>query len=239
MKLCFSRKIHGLILVGMALVSAPAFAGLDFLVSPTGQATTETCQSYALSVALALQKDRKFTIETAADLRRTEESIRRQIKKISEGSSVSHEHIMRAFEAYTNGDYKLQIKGMPYTNVGGFIGTQSGIKSISLTPPDFLLRDSIKNATLISVTRIGADRYTSGHIVAVLGSDNPSSSGLKLLILNSGIKIKDTTRNMCTEGVPDDPGRYTASVKWVAAEDMTIKQDASGMVLVWTIEKNK
>ena len=203
---------------------------------PTGQALSSTCQSYALGIALAFKRDPGFKVNTAAELRATEIAIRAEIKKAAGTSPVNHDHIKKGFEAYTGGVYKLNFRDVSEAQVGEEAGKRSGVVSKASVPADFLVGTVIKDVLLVSATKIGNDSYGSGHILTLLGKDGPPNSGQQLLILNSAIKVKDTERNTCVEGVPDDPGPYTAQLSWGLNSDITFKL-FGGKVRLWAIEK--
>ncbi|MCZ8174095.1 MAG: hypothetical protein O9343_02790 [Burkholderiaceae bacterium] len=213
-----------------------AFADPGFAVKPTGQALSSTCQSYALGLALAFKKDPGFKVGTAAELRGVELAIRAEIKKASGGASVNHAHVQKGFEAYTGGRYKLVFKDISEAEVGSEAGKRSGVSTGAVVPPVFLLGVAVKDVVLASATRIGTDSYGDGHIFTILGKDGPPNSNEKLLILNSAVKVKDLTRNSCTEGLPDDPGPYTAELSWKSVQEITFKQ-FGGKVRLWTVEK--
>jgi len=219
------------------MICASAYADPGFVLSPTGQATGNTCQSYALGVALAFKRDPLFKVNTAAELRSVELGIREEIKKVSGTNDVSHDHIKQGFDAYTKGIYKLTFKDVTIPDVGSEAGRRSGITSAALVPANFLLGAVVKDVVLASATRIDANPYGSGHIFTVLGADGPPNSGQRLLILNSAVKVKDKTRNTCTDGVPDDPGPYTAELSWKSISDINFKP-FGGKIRLWFVEKS-
>src|SRR4051794_28771475 len=85
------------------IVSTPAMAAPSFVVKPVGQALSNTCQSYALGVALAFKQDPAFRIDTSAQLRAAELAIRSQIKAAAGAEPVNHDHVKKGFEAFTGG----------------------------------------------------------------------------------------------------------------------------------------
>lgn len=225
----------------LLLVLSTAFVGLDaaaasgFLVEPTGQATGSTCQSYALATALAFKKNPAFPLQTAADLRNVETAIRREITKVAGNDQVSHDHIRAGFENYTNGAYKLKFTDVELAAVGEQVGTRSGVTSRAALPPNFLIASVVKDVILASATKIDGDSYAGGHIFTMLGVDGPSNSNQQLLVLNSAVKVKNQTF-LCQDGVPDDPGPYTALLSWKAFNGIRFKE-FGGKVRLWRVEK--
>jgi hypothetical protein len=226
------RRLTALLFCG----AGAAHANSGFLLEPAGQATGSTCQSYALAVALAFKRDPAFPVQTASDLRKTETAIRAKIKQAAGASPVDHGHIKAGFDAYTGGKYKLTIRPADFARVGDEVAGRSGVGSEQAVPPNFLLGAAVKDVVLASATKIGSDNYTSGHIFAMLGATLPANSSQKFLILNSGVKVKNTTQKACMDGVPDDPGPYTAMLGWKPSSEIEFKQ-ASGKVLLWMIDK--
>jgi hypothetical protein len=222
-------------LIVFTVLPGVATADPGFVVSPTGQATGSTCQSYALGVALAFKRDAAFKLSTAAELRNAELSIRAAIKKAAGASPVNHDHVRAGFESYTNGAYLLRFRDVELGQIGEDAKSRSGVTAP--VPLHFVLGSIVKDVILASATKIDEDSYSSGHIFAILGADGPPNSDQRLLILNSAIKVKDTERNSCLSGVPDDPGPYTAALGWKAFNKITFKTSGDGKVRLWVIEK--
>jgi len=213
-----------------------ASAQSSFLLQPTGQANYETCQSYSLAVALAIKHDAAFPIVTAADLQKTELAIRAEIKKVAGNTSVNHAHIEAGFKAFTNGAYILKIENLPEDQLGEKIGQYTGISNKAAVPPSFLLDSTVKDVVLTSTTRIGSNKYASSHIIAAFGMDGPPNSNRSYLFLNSAVKAKDKTKNVCQEGIPDDPGPYTALLSWVSTSEIDFTK-FGGVVKLWRVQK--
>lgn len=218
------------------IVATSVSADPRFAVAPTGQALSSTCQSYALGLALAFKRDPAFKIDTASQLRTTESAIREQIKEAAGGASVNHDHVKKGFDTYTGGKYKLVFKDVDVTQVGEEAGKRSGVTVANIVPQNFLLGAVVKDVTLASATKIGKDSYTAGHIFTILGKDGPPNSNEKLLTLNSAVKVKNLTKNMCEDGIPDDPGPYTAELSWMLGSNITFKM-FGGKVRLWMVEK--
>ena len=184
----------------------------------------------------SLKKDPRFKVDTASELRATELGIRAEITKIAGATPVNHDHIRQGFEAYTKGAYSLTFKDVAQTDVGDEAGKRSGVTSASSVPESFLLGAVIKDVLLASASQIEGNTYGAGHIFTMLGEDGPPNSNQRLLILNSAVKVKDTTKNTCTDGVPDDPGPYTAQLSWKANSAITFNV-FGGKVRLWMVEK--
>lgn len=232
------KKKLGLITAFLGCCVANVHAQSSFLLNPSGQADYSSCQSYALSVALALKQDPAFPIKTAADLRKTETSIRSEIKKAAGSSPINHDHVGQGFSAYTKNVYELKIASSSEPDLGDQIGNRTGVKSKAAVPPAFLLGASIKDVLLTSATKIGNNTYQDGHIIAALGVDGPPNSSRSYLLLNSAVKVKDKVQKTCAEGIPDDPGPYTALLSWVTTSEITFKS-FGGSLKLWRVEKKK
>jgi hypothetical protein len=219
-------------------IAAMARAEPQFLVQPTGQATGDSCQSYALGVALAFKRDPKFQLDTASDLRNAENAIRAAIIKASNNApSIGHDHVKAGFEAYTEGRYKIVMRDVKLGDVGSTAGQRSGVTAAAVLPPAVLASGAIKDVILSSATSINGDQYKNGHIFTILGVDGPPNSSQRLLVLNSGMKIRDTSRNACEAALPDDPGKYTALLSWMPVSNVAFRQFTPGSAKIWTVEK--
>jgi len=236
MKTTFRRLAIGASAVAIISVCSPSRADAMFLVRPSGQANYHSCQSYALAVALAFKRDPSFKVLTASDLRKTEEAIRAEIKKQAGDGDVTHSHVEKGFSSYTKGSYVLKIDDVTEPDMGDKVILRSGIASSASVPPEFLLGVTVKDVALTSLNKIGNNSYGVGHIVALLGVDGPPNSSRSYLVLNSGVKIKDTDTKTCEEGIPDNPGPYTALLSWVRTSDIKFKQYGSKLKL-WRVEK--
>ena len=229
-------KLKPFLLCAAVFFSCKALAQSSFLLQPTGQANYETCQSYSLAVALAIKRDATFPIVTAADLRNTELAIRAEITKAAGNASVNHSHIEAGFKAFTKGAYILKIENIPEDQLGEKIGQHTGIVNKAAVPPSFLLGSTIKDVVLTSTTRIGSNKYASGHIIAAFGVDGPPNSNRSYLFINSAVKERDKTKNVCREGIPDDPGPYTALLSWVSTREIDFTK-FGGVVKLWKVQK--
>lgn len=218
------------------LVSVAAFGDSGFLIESVGQATGSTCQAYALAVALATKKDAAFRIQTAADLRKVETGIRAEIKKQAGESDVLHSHIESGFGHYTGGKYHLKFKEVREADIGNVVRKVTGITSAAAVPPTFLLGTVAKDVILASATKIGPDSYNEGHIFTIYGVDGPANSNRRYLILNSGVRVKGK-RFTCVQGLPDDPGDYSASLSWKNSAAIAFKTLDGNKVKLWTVER--
>lgn len=225
------------VIFGLLLLPLSTFAASGFLVEPAGQATGNTCQSYALAVALATRQDPKFSINTAAELRNAELNIRARITEASGPLAVTHTHIQSGFKVFTNGKYILKFKDVDEVDVGDHIASATGITSEAASPPSFILGAVAKNVILASAERIGAHSYGEGHIFTIYGVDGPPNSNRRYLILNSAVKVKEK-RYTCEEGLPDDPGNYSALLSWKASNEVSFKHFGT-KIRLWRIEKGQ
>lgn len=222
----------------LAGVPMASLGQVSFVQAPEGQSTSVSCQSYALSVALAFRKDPKFTINTAAELRMAEDGIRAEIVKAKGAAAeVSHEHVAAGFKAYTRGQYLLKAQWVDLPALGSLAGSVSGVSSAAGAPPTFLLGATVKDVVLTSVVRVGTSKYASGHIISLMGVDGKADSNRRYLALNGGIKVEGLPAQMaCVDGVPDKPSRYAAGVNWLKSSEVDFK-DFGGKYLAWTVVK--
>lgn len=215
-------------------------AGPDFRVDPVGQATGNSCQSYVLANALAYKKDKAFRIETSAELRDTERQIRKAIELAAsthpDNPGVNHDDIRRGFEAYTSNVYTVKTRDLDLVALSDAVGKRSGITSAALVPPTFLFGSVVADVAISSAKKIGGYSYADGHLFSILGIDGPPDSSRRFLVLNSAVKVKDIARNACIDGVPDDSGPYTASIKWYSQSEIDFKT-YGGKLKLWTVEK--
>jgi hypothetical protein len=207
----------------------------SFVVAPSGQATGSTCQSYALVVGLAFKRAPDYSIQSASDLRKAELALRAEIKKAAGTAEVSHDHIKNGFDKYTGGKFKLNFKDVALADLGSLVGARTGITNAASAPPTFALGTVVKDVVLASATRIGSDTYGSGHIFTLLGVDGAPNSNQQFLTLNSAVKVKNDAVSLCENGVPDDPGPYTALLSWKKSSQIDFKQ-WGGKVRLWLIE---
>lgn len=193
-----------------------------------------------LANALAYNKDKAFRIETSAELRDAERQIRKAIELAASAHpdkpEVNHDDIRRGFEAFTSGVYTLRTRDLELAALSDEVGKRSGVTSAAAVPPTFLLGAVVADVAISSAKKIGGYTYADGHLFTILGIDGPPNSSRRFLILNSAVKVKDLTRNACSDGVPDDPGPYTASIKWYSQSDIEFKT-YGGMLKLWTVEK--
>ena len=231
-----ASHVGSFVLLACLALTGSARAQASFVQAPSGQSTPVSCQSYSLAVALAFKKDPAFSIDTAADLRRVEDAIRKAIESAQgKASSVTHEHIIAGFQAYTGGRYTLKSRLVDLPTLGDLVASASGITSTTSTPLSFLLGASVRDVLLTSVSRVGSSRYSSGHIITLMGIDGPATSSRSYLVLNGGIKVGGLAeQRACEEGIPDKPSKYGASVSWVGSADIDFKP-FNGKYLVWTV----
>lgn len=212
--------------------------------NPVGQATGSTCQSYVLALGLAFKKDAAFPISSWRQLRTAETKIRNAIveefKKRVPGTieiKANHEDVKSGFTKYTRGVYRLSIKDVDLQGLSDIVGSRTGVTKGEVVPQNFLVGAVVKDVVMSSAVRIDGDSYSDGHIFTILGMDGPMNSTRKFLILNSGVKIRDKTRNACLNELPDDPGPYTASINWRSLTSIELTS-FGGMYKVWLVEKS-
>lgn len=212
----------------MALFAAALYTSeaeaLDLFGDTLPQAQTNTCQSYAVMLALAVRGDAAFPVRTFDDLRRAERDFR-QIAGGIPGGPYSHDALRVAIGTYTNGKYDLRIEDR-----GDIVQWMTRIKELTTlkSSRDALLADLTgKNfpVVLTSVTRMGSNSYGDGHIVTVLGvAGSGLNSTTELVAFNGAIKGGRGV-NRCEPGTQPGDLRYSAGV--MSTNDFTLKQYGS------------
>lgn len=213
----------------------------QFTVETAGQYNYSSCQSYALSAALAFKRDVRWPINSAHQLRLAEEDLRKRIidkapKDQNGKPDVQHGHIIAAFAEYTGGAYVVKQKY--YKDIPALddaIAQRTGVTDAKYVGTGFLLGAVVKDVLVASVTRIGDKTYAQGHLVTFLGVDGPPSSERRYLVLNSAVSVDGQNVLTCQEGIPDKPGPYRGLVSWVLVKDIVFKQDGNG-ILSWRVE---
>lgn len=139
-------------------------------------------------------------------------------------------------QAYTSNVYTVKTQDLDLVALSDAVGKRSGVTSAAAVPSTFLFGSVVADVAISSAKKIGGYSYAEGHLFSILGIDGPPDSTRRFLILNSAVKVKDLTRNACIDGVPDDPGPYTASINWYSQEGIEFKT-YGGMLKLWTVEK--
>ncbi len=218
-----------------AILIAPQASAIDLFKDTQPQATTNTCQSYAVMLALAAQDDPSFPIENFQHLREAEANFR-AIAESKKGGPYGHKALKAAIEDYTNGKYTLQIE----TINTGIVDWLARVKELTVfsSSADVMisqLSGSSFPVILTSVDRFGGNSYGSGHIITVLGiAGTGLDSTTEIIAFNSAIKGSGSI-NTCQPG--DQPGdmRYTAGV--VSTKDYLLKEFGGGLRLLFLQKK--
>ena len=233
--------------------SAAAMAvGLAFVQEPMPQALSNSCQSYALSLALGVDTRNPTPIATPKDLRQAELKLRTALvaeaaalnKK--EGKSkgkdgyyepTSHAVWASVLPRYSSGKFVLKQQFLPTIEaVAAKVAEITGVPDVSTWPMEFSAA-LVKQPALVSFSRIGKDSYASGHIVAVLGVvPSPPRSPVqspKLLLVNSAAKSKSTKQVLqCDVTAPEWGDEHYAAVT-VTTSDYQLKNYGAGFSVMW------
>ena len=237
------------LLLALCCGSAPAaYAEGSFLVEQQfGQATTNTCQSYVLAIALALKGDPDFRMNDWAALRAFELRFRAEIKKRMDAAGAieaTDNDSRAAMETVTGARYTLASKGeLSAPNFQAAVIATTGISSENdfSKVPAFLFGSIVKDAVISSATRIEAKSYKNAaghgsHQFVILGaSQTASNSNVKYLVLNSAARRKTPSEksiDVCTDGVPDEKSPYFASLAWTNNIDFNAP---GGSMRFWSI----
>ena len=104
------RTAVGVMLLTFSLLLLPArSSALDLFGDPLPQAQTNTCQGYAMMLALAAQGDAAFPIQNFGELRKAEADFRAIAEGI-DGGPYGHQALKQAIGQYTGGAYDLEIE---------------------------------------------------------------------------------------------------------------------------------
>lgn len=219
-----------LILGGLAILSGSLLSPLSLFQDVRPQAKSNSCQSYASVLALAVQQDPRFPIDTFAKLRDTELAFRRILERM-EGSPYSHVNWPKAMEILTVGKYTFDLsyendivvwmqRVKHYTN-------QSATMDSAMTA----LSGGRFDTVLTSVTTLNGSHY-GGHIVTVLGlTGSGLDSNTQLIVFNSAIKGLGGSINYCSADNQPGDERYRAGV--VQTREFSLKGfDGQGYVIL-------
>jgi hypothetical protein len=218
-------RVKPILSIGIAaLMSAmvpTTSAALDLFKDTLPQAQSNTCQSYAIMLALAAKGDAAFPISTFADLRKAESDFR-AIAEGLEGGPYGHEALRHAVSQYTGGQYSLEIESV----TSGIVDWISRLRDLTTiqSSADVLvaqLTGTSFSVVLTSVTKFDDSNYGSGHIIAVLGvSGSGINSNTQIVAFNSAVKGGGNI-NRCESGTQPGDMSYTAGV--VSTNDYMLK----------------
>lgn len=256
-----SFRVAGLVIRGtvprilatlaLGLLSAAVY-GLDLAAVKElrPQATDDTCQSYALALALSDEVSSPFRVSTAKQLRVSELEIRSAIeaqRSKANAKEVTHEHWERAIEQLSSGQYRL-VRRYPKTaeEAVSLVASLTGVTNANLLPASFSTAMT-KKIVLVSFRAIEKSSYGGGHIAAVFGTAPAAGKPQPgLLILNPGVKLGDRgLRNSCRLDDTVGDVKYTVSLSLVHEYLLTNYSSTpgqkanSGAFLVAYIERKK
>lgn len=222
------------------LLGGPTFAqSLDVINNPIPQAYTDTCQSYSLAFALARAGVPGFSLNTVAEVRAAEKSVRDAINAEirTNESAYSHAVWQRAVARITSNNYKLhRVEFSSFEQFMTEAGSKTGITAAATlgSSLSYLMSNT---PVMTSFTEIGGDTYNSGHIVTIFGIDRtsaPTSTQPKLLLLNSAVKSGPASPGyapVCNSGTLPGDLRYTGALKLEAK--YALKTYAGKFVIFW------
>lgn len=241
-----ARMLMVIVAVSSMALDANAANVVEVLKNPVPQYSNKTCQSYSAALLLALKDDDAFPINTAQALRDAEIAIRDRIEYwagnrqhfTSTGKlDPKHDDIQSAFADYTKSAYRLERKTFTdAASLGDFIGSTTDIKSEQAAPFPIAAQRA-KNAVMVSMSRIGADNYASGHFVTVLGVSGPPNSTRKYLIVNSAVKTgSNPAVLLCDQAAPVTQTTYSALSTWT--NNLDLKVYPGPVFYAFTVLKN-
>jgi hypothetical protein len=221
-------------------VCAPAH---DIVLNPRPQVSKDTCQSYQMAFALDATGDPMYQVATTKQLRQQEQQFRNALVQVAnaapgarKGDTTDHLNWQDAVKLYTNGRYVLRAKYYKtLPELYAVMAEKTGNRSVQATGA-VLAAFTMRQPVFTSVSKVGSSTYGKGHIVAVLGVAYPTNQSpgpemhLPLAILNSAIKLKKSSANMCQLEGGDD--RYRAEV--YLSGDYELKSfESLGYNLLW------
>jgi hypothetical protein len=223
----------GTIVIVFGLLTPNAKA-LDLFSDPLPQAQSNTCQSYAVMLALAAQGDPSFPMNTFAQLRNAEGNFRKIAEGIP-GGPYSHDALKAAVTQYTGGKYGLKIEAR-----NGIVEWMSRVRALTTlrSSSDVLIAQLTGTnfpVVLTSVTKFEGSAYADGHVLTVLGvAGSGLNSDTELVAFNSAIK-GGVTINRCEPGTQPGDLRYSAGV--VSTNNYTLKTFPDGYRILY-LSKN-
>lgn len=204
---------------------------LDLFKDTLPQAQTNTCQSYAMVLALAAEGGHE--IANFDELRAAEAEFRGLAEGFP-GGPYGHEALQQAVEAYTGGKYELRIESYP--DIVEWMTRVSELTRLESTADLLIAQVTGQHfpVVLTSVTRFDQSTYGTGHIMAVLGvAGSGLNSSTEIIAFNSAIKGGGAV-NQCEAGTQPGDLRYTAGV--VSTNNFELKDYPGFRVLV--LEEN-
>ena len=218
-KLSIIKLVFTSCLLVVALISSVAKA-IDLFADPQPQAQKNTCQSYAIMLALAAQGDPNFPINNFSELRSAETSFR-QVSEQVPGGPYGHEALKTAISQYTQGKYVLKIENFP--DIVGWTTRVKALTNLKSSVDVLIAQLTGKHfpVLLTSVMKFGNSNYPDGHIFSVLGlAGSGLNSNTEIVAFNSAIKGGGAI-NRCEPGTQPGDMRYTAGV--VSTNDYQLK----------------
>jgi len=231
-----SREFLAAFLIsGLIYVVCGNAHAIDLYSDTLPQAQLDTCQSYAVVLALAAKGDPAFPMTTFAEIRKGEADFR-QIAAGIPGGPFGHDALKQAVDNYTSGAYRLAIEE-PGTDIVAWLSRVRALTTLDGSADALIgkLTGTSFPVVLTSVTKFGDSSYATGHILSVLGVIGSGiNSSTQLLAFNSAIKGEGGSVNRCEPGTQPGDERYKAGV--VATNNFVLKQFPK--YLIMHLEKN-
>jgi hypothetical protein len=195
---------------------------IDIYSDTVPQAQVDTCQSYAMVLALAAKGDPAFPITTFEEIRQGEADFR-QIAAGIPGGPFGHEALKQAVSNYTSGAYRLAVE-YPGTDLVAWLSRVRALTTLDGSADALIGRLTGQKfpVVLTSVTRFGDSTYPR-HIMSILGLIGSGlNSNTQLLAFNSAIKGQGGSVNRCVSGTQPGDERYKAGV--VSTNNFTLNE---------------
>lgn len=222
--------------IGVAfLLASPTWAQLSIALNAKPQYASNSCRSYGLALAIGTLPGTPFPVGTAQELRAAEKDLQARIeataKKTKGGSPGDHAVWQTAVAEMSSGKIELVIEH--FKDLEAFYKRVRELTGVSNadTLGSVLTIAVGKTAVMTSVTRMGKDKYKSGHIVTLYGVSGQPVTPTPLVVLNPAVKVANNTRLACEiDDVPNDD-------KWSAMASLEpsyeLKSFGGSYLLMW------
>jgi len=222
------------------MVNFPVFAALPFDVTmrPSPQAYADSCQSYGMALAAASLPESPLPATNAKQLRTSEKAIReaRENSVVPPETRLSHSVWKKAIEKASGS--KLTAKIQYIQSAEDFfkeIENTTGVSNANELGA-VISASLVKTPVLTSVEMVGNNKYSAGHIIAVLGLGKGNSNPPRLAILNPAVKgVGSPERVTCEfdDSIGDDKYQAFVSIE----PSYRLKKFKEGYLLMTIVPK--
>ncbi|MDO8418234.1 MAG: hypothetical protein Q7S87_18860 [Agitococcus sp.] len=226
------------LMMATALVATSSSkADIRLVLEPSPQSYSNSCQSYGLAYLLGTAPNSPFSVSNPMELRVLEKDIRAKIEAtaLSQGiSPTKHSVWKQAISEYTSKAYTFREQAFGDKNlVAAKVEELTGVSTAGALP---VAISSVitPRPVMVSFKRVGANKYVSGHIVVVLGTDAGRNEKLGFLMLNEAVIGPDNTKIACN---PSDPSPEKGDSRYRAITSVEKDYELTSNSVIW-LEKN-